>query len=108
MGVVGDGDGDGECVVGAAVVGLAVVGLAVVGLAVVGATVGAGAGLFTVGQVTEYFCGVDAATPGLVTTSTICPVSGTPARYVSGFTGCVPALLKVSWPGVFVPLGSCQ
>ena len=105
--VVGVGDGDGECVVGVADGDALLLGD---GFAEVFAAAGDVAGaIFAVGQVTEYACAADTVAPGLVTTSTTVPVCGTPAWNDSDFTGCVPALLKVSWAGVvFVPLDICQ
>jgi hypothetical protein len=122
------GIGAGAEVVGATV-GLLVVG-AGAGLLVVGARVGAadvvadvGAAAVALGlaagavacagapgvpgdpQVTAYAAGLDAATAGLVTTSTTFPDAGTHAGNVSGFAACVPGELKVSWTGVvFSPL----
>jgi hypothetical protein len=128
LAVVGVGVGDE--VVGAAVgllvvgdgAGLLVVGdvVADVGAAVEGATDGfaelrvaagdvAGAEAAGVPQVTLYAAGLDAATAGLVTTSTTFPDAGTHAGNVSGFAACVPAELKVSWTGlVFSPLDIAQ
>jgi hypothetical protein len=60
-------------------------------------------------QVTLYTAGLDAATAGLVTTSTTFPDAGTHAGNVSGFAACVPAELKISWTGVvFSPLDIAQ
>jgi len=60
-------------------------------------------------QVTLYAAGLDAATAGLVTTSTTSPDAGTHAGNVSGFAACVPAELKFSWTGVvFSPLDIAQ
>ena len=60
-------------------------------------------------QVTAYAAGLDAATAGLVTTSTTFPDAGTHAGNVSGFAACVPGELKVSWTGVvFSPLDIAQ
>jgi hypothetical protein len=72
------------------------------------ATVGA-PGVAGVPQVTVYAAGLDAATAGLVTTSTTFPDAGTHAGNVSGFAACVPGELKVSWTGVvFSPLDIAQ
>src|SRR5690348_2018171 len=112
--------------VGSVGVGLAVVGAGVgdvvadVGAAVEGATDGfaelrvaagdvARAEAAGVPQVTLYAAGLDAATAGLVTTSTTSPDAGTHAGNVSGFAACVPGELKVSWTGVvFSPLDIAQ
>ena len=129
LAVVGVGDGVVGVGVGLLVVGagLLVVGAAVgdvvadVGAAVEGATDGfaelrvaagdvAGAGPpGAAPQVTLYAAGLDAATAGLVTTSTTSPDAGTHAGNVSGFAACVPGELKVSWTGVvFSPLDIAQ
>ena len=60
-------------------------------------------------QVTVYAAGLDAATAGLVTTSTTFPDAGTHAGNVSGFATCVPGPLKMSSTGVVrVPLDIAQ
>jgi hypothetical protein len=60
-------------------------------------------------QVTVYAAGLDAATAGLVTTSTTSPDAGTHAGNVSGFAACVPGPLKMSSTGVVrVPLDIAQ
>jgi hypothetical protein len=51
-------------------------------------------------QVTLYAAGLDAATAGLVTTSTTFPDAGTHAGNVSGSAACVPAEAKVASSGL--------
>jgi len=100
------GTGDVVADVGAAVeaLGLAGARVAVGDVACVGAS-----GVTGGPQVTLYAAGLDAATAGLVTTSTTSPDAGTHAGNVSGFAACVPAELKVSWTGVvFSPLDIAQ
>jgi hypothetical protein len=60
-------------------------------------------------QVTVYAAGLDAATAGLVTTSTTCPEAGTHAGNVSGSAAFVPAEAKVAESGfVRSPLDIAQ
>jgi hypothetical protein len=121
-GVVGGGVG--LLVVGAGaallVVGAGAVGAAVVALGradgFAGPTVAVGDAAF-VGSpgvaggphVTVYAAGLDAATAGLVTTSTTCPDAGTHAGNVSGSAAFVPAEAKVAESGcVRSPLDIAQ
>ena len=99
--VVGVGAGDVVAVVGAAVVALGLAGGFAEPTVAVGDVAGADApGVAGGPQVTLYAAGLDAATAGLVTTSTTSPDAGTHAGNVSGFAACVPGELKVSWTGV--------
>lgn len=98
--VVGAGAADVVVAVGAAVVGFGVAegfAGALVAAGAVACVAPAGSGT---PQVTVYAAGLDAATAGLVTTSTTFPEAGTHAGNVSGFAACVPGPLKVSWTGV--------
>jgi hypothetical protein len=117
-GVVGGGMGLLVVGAGAGVVGAAAGGVVALGRAdgFAGPTVAAGDAAF-VGppgvaggpQVTVYTAGLDAATAGLVTTSTTCPDAGTHAGNVSGSAAFVPAEAKVAESGfVRSPLDIAQ
>jgi hypothetical protein len=115
VGLMVVGVGAGLLVVGAGDV-VADVGAAVEALGLAGARVAVGdvacvgaPGVTGGPQVTLYAAGLDAATAGLVTTSTTSPDAGTHAGNVSGFAACVPGELKISWTGVvFSPLDIAQ
>jgi hypothetical protein len=109
-GVVGGGVGDVVADVGAAVVGFGLAdGFAAPAVgagdaALVGSPAVAGGP-----QVTLYAAGLDAATAGLVTTSTTCPDAGTQAGNVSGSAAFVPPEAKVAESGfVRSPLDIAQ